>query len=82
MATTTVRIRENSRNQLRELEHLTGDGPTEILARAIDSFRRSLILAETDVAYGALRADVAAANELDAERSVWDATLTDGLDEG
>lgn len=80
--TTTVRIRENSRAQLRELERLTGEGATEVLARAIDSFRRSLILADTDIAYGALRAAGAAASaEIDAERADWDETLSDGLDE-
>lgn len=79
---TTVRIRENSRDQLRELQRLTGEGATEVLARAIDSFRRSLILAETDIAYGAMRvAGSAASAELDAERADWDETLSDGLDE-
>lgn len=78
---TTVRIRENSRDQLRELERLTGEGPTEVLARAIDSFRRSLILADTDLAYGALRANAASSEEMDAERVDWDETLIDGLDD-
>ena len=78
--TTTVRIRENSRAQLRELEALTGVGPTEVLARAIDGFRRSLILADTDIAYGALRDDLDAAVELDIEQTSWDETLADGLD--
>lgn len=79
-ATTTVRIRANSRSQLREIERLTGQGPTEVLARAIDSFRRSIILAETDMAYGALRANPEAADLINAEQSVWDEALPDGLE--
>jgi len=80
MSTTTVRIRENSRSQLREIELLTGQGPTDVLARAIDSFRRSIILAETDIAYGALRAGVQH-GDADAELSAWDETLGDGLED-
>ncbi len=79
---TSVRIREITRQQLREIEDMTGAGPTEALARAVDSFRRSIILADTDIAYAALRQDAEASAELDAERSEWDSTLEDGLDEG
>lgn len=78
----TVRIRETTRDQLREIEDLTGAGPTEALARAVDSFRRSLIFAEADIAYAAMRADATASAESDAERAGWDETLQDGLDEG
>ncbi len=81
MSTTTVRIRENSRAQLRELEGLTGEGPTEVLARAIDCFRRSLILVETNIAYERLRADEHAWADLERERAEWDVTLLDGLED-
>jgi hypothetical protein len=78
MAGTTVRIREETRDALRELEQQTGQGLQELLARAVDQFRRSLILAETDVAYGRLRstADTSPGDEL----GEWDETLQDGLD--
>jgi len=77
----TVRIREETREALRELAQQTHQPTTDLLARAVDQFRRSLILAETNVAYGALRADAAAWAEIEAERNEWDATLADGLDE-
>ena len=77
----TVRIRQSTRDQLRELEGLTGAGPTEVLARAVDNFRRTVILAETDVAYAALRLDPAGLAEANAEQVAWDQTLADGLDE-
>lgn len=78
MPGTTVRIREETREVLRELEDQTGERTPELLARAVDQFRRSLILAETNVAYGRLRAEND--GELDAELREWDAVLADGLD--
>lgn len=75
---TTVRIREETREALRELESHTGQGPQDLLARAVDQFRRSLILAETNVAYA--RMSAAGDDEFAAELGEWDATLADGLD--
>lgn len=80
MPATTVRIREETRETLRELERHTGQRPQDLLDRAVDQFRRSLILAETNVGYGALRADAGQWDELVAEREQWDATLGDGLE--
>jgi hypothetical protein len=75
-----VRIREETRETLRELEQRTGERTPDLLARAVDQFRRSLILAETNVAYGALRADADAWDEASAEREEWESTLGDGLE--
>jgi len=75
---TTVRIRAETREALRELEERTGERTQDLLARAVDQFRRSLILAETNVAYGRVRAESPEA--LDAELREWDAVLGDGLD--
>lgn len=77
----TVRIREITREQLREIEALTGAGPTEALARAVDSFRRSIIFADTDIAYAAIRSDACSAGELAEEMSDLEETLSDGLNE-
>jgi hypothetical protein len=85
MPGTTVRIREETRAALRELEDQTGEGPQALLARAVDQFRRSLILAETNVAYARLRQP----HELginyetalfEAELSEWETTVADGLE--
>jgi hypothetical protein len=75
----TVRIREDTRELLRELEAQTGEGPQELLARAVEQFRRSLILAETNVGYARLRAD--GDEGLDEEVRAWDSALADGLDD-
>lgn len=80
MPGTTVRIRKETREVLRELELQTGQGPQDLLARAVDQFRRSLILAETNIAYGALRADPDGWAEVEAERVEWEATIADGMD--
>lgn len=80
MPATNVRIRnDETLHQLRELQRLTGVGPTEVVARAIDSFRRSLILADTNLAYQALRDDDTAWAEEAADRAEWDRALQDGL---
>lgn len=72
MPGTTIRIREETRETLRELERQTGDGTQELLARAVEQLRRSLVLAETNAAYGRAGDD---------ELREWEATLADGLDE-
>lgn len=75
----TVRIRDDTRETLRELEAQTGQRTPELLARAVEVFRRSLILAETNVAYGALRGDAATWAEVDEERRDWEQALLDDV---
>ena len=77
MPGTTVRIREETRRALRELEEQTGERATELLARAVDQLRRDLILAETNAAYARPNGDEDLARELDD----WDGTLADGLED-
>jgi hypothetical protein len=80
MSGTTIRIRTETRATLRELERATGQGTQELLARAVDQLRRTLVLEETNAAYAALRADAAEWSEVERERDAWEATLRDGLD--
>jgi hypothetical protein len=80
LAGTTVRIREETREALRELEAQTGERTTELLARAVDQFRRSLILAETNVAYGRMAAEEGD-DDFAGELRELDGTLADGLDD-
>ena len=77
----TVRIKETTRAQLREIEEATGTGPSEALARAVDSFRRSLMFANTDLAYRTARENAADRQEFEDELRDWDGALDDGLDE-
>lgn len=73
---TTVRIREETRETLRELESQTGERTPDLLARAVDQFYRSLLIAETNCGYAELRAQNESADELDA----LEGSLADGLD--
>ena len=80
MPSTTVRISRETRETLRELERETGYRSGELLARAVEQYRRSVILGLTNTAYHALRVDSDRWAELQAERDEWDATLADGLE--
>jgi predicted transcriptional regulator len=75
-ADTTVRIRPETRETLRELERETGERTPEILARAVDQFYRSLLIAETNRGYAELRATGEQIDELD----VVEGSLADGID--
>ena len=80
MATTTVRLRERTRDVLRELAGETGQSMQEVLDRAVEAYRRERVLERTNAAYSALRADRARWEEEQAERAAWEVTLTDGLE--
>lgn len=75
-AGTTVRIRKETRETLRDLERQTGEKTPELLARAVDQFYRSLLIAETNCGYAAIRVSDETLDELD----VLEGSLADGLD--
>ncbi|HQU42807.1 MAG: toxin-antitoxin system protein [Planctomycetia bacterium 21-64-5] len=81
MATVTVPISEASHKVLLELASHGGEPIERLLDRAIEEYRRSRLLDETNAAFAALRSDEGAWREELAERQDWDATLADGLDE-
>lgn len=75
-ATTTVRIREETHETLQDLRQQTGEPMPDLLARAVDQFYRSLIIAEANCGYAALRNERETLDELD----VFEGSLADGLD--
>ncbi len=77
MAGTTVRIREETREKLRELVEQTGQQLQDIIANAVDAYQRHQLLHGTNRAYAALRNDEEAWRELQAEREEWDVALAD-----
>jgi hypothetical protein len=78
---TTVRIREETHETLRDLKQQTGESTPDILARAVDQFYRSILIAETNIGYAELlRADPAAWEDDRDELAVWDETLADGIE--
>jgi hypothetical protein len=80
MSIPTIPISETAHQILRELAEQTGQSITDVLDKALDSYRRKLFFEQLNAGYAALRADPQAwAEELE-ERKLWDATLMDGLD--
>lgn len=80
MASTTVRIKEQTRQALRELAQETREPMQEVLAKAVEAYRRQWTLQQHNAVYAALRENPAAwAEELE-ERAAWEATLADGLE--
>jgi len=79
MAETTVRVTKETREALRELSEQAGESMQEVLARAVEAYRRQRMLEETNAAYAALRSNPEAWREEQEERQAWEATLGDGL---
>ncbi len=79
MSTTTIRVSAKTHRMLAQLSREAGTSMNDLVEQAVELYRRQRIIAEANVAYAALRADPAAWAEVQAERKVWDSTLTDGL---
>lgn len=80
MASTTVRVSQETREALRELAEQIGEPMHKVLAKALEAYRRQCILEKANAAYAALRADSEAWGEEQQERQGWDITLADGLE--
>jgi predicted transcriptional regulator len=78
MATTTVRVPEEVHAQLRQLASQTGASLQSVLSAAVEQFRRSWILIETNAAYSRIAAE---RSDVDEEYSELEVTLLDGLDD-
>jgi hypothetical protein len=82
MSTPTVRISAASHRLLKELAEQTGETMGDVLDKALDLYRRKVFFEQLNAGYGELRADPNAWAEHLSERTLWDATLLDGLDPG
>lgn len=71
--TTAVRLRDETKRALRELAAASGRPMSDVLADAVEEYRRAAFLTRAVDAYA-----VAAAHA-DPDRALWDTTLTDGL---
>jgi predicted transcriptional regulator len=81
MSSTTVRVSEPTHRTLRELSEQLGESMQGILDKAIEDYRRKRLLERTNAGYAALRGDPDAWEEELAERSDWENTLSDRLDD-
>lgn len=80
MATTTIRVKTETREMLRELADASGMSMQRVLDEALDQYRRQTLLAETNAAYARLQAAPEAWSEWMREREEWDQTIADGLE--
>jgi hypothetical protein len=79
MASQTVRIHPQTHAKLQELARQCGESMTDVLEKAVASYRRRVFLEGLNRDFAALRADRKAWKEELAERAQWDATLADDL---
>ena len=81
MPGSTVRIRKETQNILRELAVNEGKSMQAILDLALEGYRRQRFLQEANAAYASLRKNHKAWKAELAERKGWDATMADGQEE-
>ncbi len=81
METTTIRVSGATREALRMLAREAGKPMQDVLAEAVELYRRQRIIEQANAAYAALRSDPHAWQEELEERRMWDTTLADGLGE-
>lgn len=77
----TVRISPEYRDILRQLAKESGTSMQATLEEAIEQYQRTKLFEELDLACQKLKQDPEAWKEELAERRMWDATLSDGLEE-
>ena len=75
---TTIRVKESTRDRVAELAKRTGRPMTEVLDEAVDALERRLFFDELRSGYAELRQDAAAWNEIEAERAAEGNALPDG----
>jgi hypothetical protein len=75
----TIRITETAHAALREVSARHRVPMQTVLNRAVEAYRRQVLLEELNAAYAALRQDPNTWSELEEERAAWDPTLMDGL---
>ena len=81
MPSETVRIHAETHAKLRDLAERCGRSMPQVLADAVELYRRQTFLEDANRAYATLRQDAKAWAAEQAERAAWDTTLSDGLKE-
>jgi hypothetical protein len=75
----TVKVDAETYAKLKATVAETGESMIAILAKAVETYRRSTFLEGLNADFTALRKDRRAWAEEQAERKAWDATLADDL---
>jgi hypothetical protein len=77
----TTRVDDRTHATLQMLASETGTPMVEVLAKAVENFRRQYLLSAMNEDYAALRKNADRWAEIEAENALWDVTLADGLDD-
>ena len=80
MAATTVRVAPETRAIIQELARESKQSMQELVARAVEHYRRQLMLRRTNEAFAALREQHGPPSKEGEDRLIWDAALADGLE--
>ena len=80
MASATIKIDAETYAKLKEAAAEAGEPMIEVLAKAIESYRRQIFVEGLNADFAALRANPEAWKEELAERAAWDSTLADDLE--
>jgi hypothetical protein len=80
MASVAVRVNSETYGKLKASVAETGEPMVEILAKAVEAYRRQTFLEGLNADFADLRKDGNAWAEEQAERAAWDATSADGLE--
>lgn len=81
MVTTNVRISAASHQALRQLAREEGRSMQAVLDQAVERYRRARFLRGANADFAALRQDARGWKEEHNERTLWDQTLADGLED-
>ena len=80
LSATTVRIRQETHETLQDLKRQTGEAMPDLVARAVDQFYRSRLIAETNCGYADLREDADELRDTHDELAIFEGSLADGID--
>ena len=81
MATTMIRVEKTTHQKLRSLAARTGGTLPQLLAAAVEEYERKLFWEQVNQEFADLPKDAKAWQHELEERALWDATLSDGLEE-
>jgi hypothetical protein len=79
MSGATVKIDAETYAKLKATVAETGESMVAVLAKAVETYRRSMFLEGLNADFAALRKDRRAWAEEKSERAAWDATMADDL---
>ena len=81
MNTQVVRVPSETHSRLKAMASARGETIGEVLVKAVESFRREMLLNDTNKAFAKLRESEHLWKNEQSERDEWEATLVDGLDD-